>query len=310
MSERKIFSRHLYHKHKIDIYNVSLLQGIKNYSVLNNITYIFLDYFFTKSDEVFINTAYAVNDGLDPYMSKRGYTLQTFAGDLKSSVKDINNTDRQYLLELWYAKSLNNVTLGFGLVDISGFVDNIEYAQSEQEQFMNSMFVSNPIASYPSYNAGILIRYRFNDTYTLRTAVSSFDPEDGYYYTIELDYGKNTLNLRPIFYTTINAYNNFNGTGISWDYTFNKNGFWGRLSKNLNENLYHFSMGYVRKGFLMKKSILGIAYGFVEGDLSQYALETYYRKKIVKHFWITADLQYIKEKKKDMVYGLRTELSF
>ena len=86
MSERKIFLRHLHHKHKIDIYNVSLLQGIKNYSVLNNITYIFLDYFFTKNDEIFINTAYAFNNGIDTYLAKRNYTLQTFAGDLKSSV--------------------------------------------------------------------------------------------------------------------------------------------------------------------------------------------------------------------------------
>ena len=175
---------------------------------------------------------------------------------------------------------------------------------------MNSMFVSNPIASFPSYNTGLLIRYRFNDNYTLRTAVSSFNPENGYYYTAELDYEKNSLNLRPIFYTTIDSNNNLNGAGISWDYTLNKNGFWGRLSKNLNKNLYHFALGYIRKGILLKKSILEIAYGLIEGNFSQHAVETYYRKKIVKHFWITADLQYIKEEKEDIVYGLRTELSF
>jgi hypothetical protein len=310
MNERKIFLRHLYHKHEINLYNISYIQGIKDYSVLNNITYLFLDYFFTKNDEVFVNTAYAFNDGLDPYLSKKDYTLQTFAGDLKSSVKNINSTGRDYLLELWYAKTFDKLSISAGIVDLSGFVDNVEYSQSEQEQFMNSMFVNNPISYLPSYNPGVLVRYEFNDIYTIRTGISTFDPEDGYYYAVELDYGKNNLNFRPIFYITIDSDDNFSGIGISWDYTLNKNGFWGRISKNLNENLHHFSIGYVKKEFLLKNSTAGIAYGIIDGNLKQRAAELYYRKKIVNHFWITGDIQYIEEKKEDLVYGLRTELSY
>jgi len=299
---KKTFLHHLYHKHIINVENITLFQSVKNYSVLNNTTYLFLDYFITKYDEIFISGGYSFNDGLNNRFDKDNIPYYPYGGDTKSSVENINGSNRDYLLEIWYGRTIGKVSFSAGLIDLAGFVDINKYANSETEDFMNSVFVNNPVAYIPSYNLGFLLNYKAEKNLRLKFAFSDYEPEDGNYLSFEADFLAENFNIRPYYYRVTGS--NIEGIGLSSDFTYENLGLFLRLGSSLVGNTNHFSTGIQYK--ISRYDVVGIGYSSTKEIKEIPVIESYYKKIFTENIHISVDIQYIDNR---YVYSVRGHLS-
>jgi hypothetical protein len=303
---------HRLHKHKVDFVNSTVYQQIKKYSTIYNTSHIFLTVDFTETDEIFINGSVSFGNGLKKKLGKEGYSISTTADDLEEYLRNINGTGRKYLLELFYQKKIEKLIIIGGLIDAASFIDANRYANDEHTQFLNDMFVNNPIASIPSYNFGAHAKYSLSNKVSISGVYIQNKPDSGNTGIIEIDIEKGDLSIRPYYFYVFRG-EEFKGFGISGDYAFDENtGVFFRAGSSNTDNEYFVSGGLEKKEIFTEDKI-GVGIGYIKGrngSESITACECYYTVAVDKHLFLSGDVQYIKEKKGDIVFGGRVFFSY
>ncbi len=115
----------------------------------------------TKVDEFALRASFAKENGLKKY---NPFILSPNDDDLRDDLHNINGRSRDHLQELWYKRSFSlpgNSTLSatLGIIDAERYIDDNRYADDEITQFMNEVFVSNPLANLISYDYGVALEF-------------------------------------------------------------------------------------------------------------------------------------------------------
>ncbi|SNZ06400.1 Carbohydrate-selective porin, OprB family [Persephonella hydrogeniphila] len=310
--QKPFILEHKLHKHRVDFVNSTVYQQIKEYGTVYNTSHIFLTVDFSETDEIFINGSVSFGNGLKKKLQQREYSISTTADDLEEYLKDINGTGRKYLLEMFYQKKIKNLLIIGGLIDAASFTDANRYANDEHTQFLNDMFVNNPIASIPSYNFGSYIRYNLDGKIGLSGVYIQNKPDKGNTGILEIEFETENFSVRPYYFYVFGG-EEFKGFGISADYAFNENfGIFFRGGNSNRDYNYFVSAGFEKKRIITQDKI-GVGIGQMKGksgvkDIS--ACECYYTVAVDKHLSISGDIQYIKEKKEDIVFGGRIFFSY
>lgn len=110
----------------------------------------------THKDEFSLRASFAWGNGLKELSP---FVLSVNADDLKDDLKDINGRGRDYLQELWYARSFGvsgiKGRVFLGIISASSFIDDNRFANDELTQFMNEALVNNLLANLPNYDYGL-----------------------------------------------------------------------------------------------------------------------------------------------------------
>jgi len=310
--EKPFIKEHKLHKHRIDFVNSTVFQQINDYSSIYNTSHIFLTIDFSDTDEIFINSSVSFGNGLKKKLEDEGYSISSTADDLEDDLKIINDTGRKYLIEFFYQKKIKDLVLIGGLIDAAAFVDANRYANDEHTQFLNDIFVNNPIAVIPSYNPGVYIKYSFLKNRSISGVFIKNDPEKGDAGIVEFEYETESISIRPYYFHVFRG-DKHKGFGMSSDYAFSEN--FGIFFRGGTSNIdYDYLLS---GGFEIKKLItddkLGFGSGFIKGKAGTkniYVCECYYTVNLNKYIHISGDIQYIKEKREGTVIGGRVYFSY
>ena len=115
-----------------------------------------LDFKPTELDQFYILLQYSAGNGLNDVWAG---AFTPFGHPLEDDVRDINGSGRDYIHEAWYKHRFefdNNRNIGVtgGIIDSTNYVDDNEYANDELTQFINDMFINDPVTNLPSYDWG------------------------------------------------------------------------------------------------------------------------------------------------------------
>ncbi len=306
ITEKPFILEHLYHVHKIDLTNTTVFQQISNYGAFYNITNVFFDYQFTKNDHLFISGAVAFGNGVVNHMYNLGYSVEPTGANLEDYVENINDTGRKHLLEFWYHRTFGKFDFVTGLMDSASFVDENEYANDENIQFLNNAFVNNPVVPLPSFNPGIYLRYK-TENVDYKLLFIENEPEDGNVLLLQLNVKKENLNLRPYLYRTFGLYEKQEGFGISADFSGKNYGYFLRVGIPINKQSSFYSFGLIKN---ISNNKLGFALGFLNKRKNLYLSELYYNIQITSHLLITLDIQFMKEEKSAFIQGVRVYMFY
>jgi len=310
-----------------------------------------LNFHPTEIDEFQVTLSFASGNGLH---NKESFSLCANADDLEDDLKDINGRNRDYLLEAWYRHSfmlLHNISLGatFGIIDSTAYLDGNEFANDEVGQFMNEVFVNNPLLNLPSYDVGGELELSVNN-FAIKGVVMGSRTDDwkkagpdatrGFnYYGLELSYSLNTSpgqgNYRLTGYTTTEDFEGWageeeklKGVGISIDQKIGELvGIFARLgwqdddAQIDHDQLYSIGFNLNGNAWGREKDELGLGYAYLEGadkaDIDNtHAVEGYVKFKVTDYSVLSLDVQYMKDNYKHgddndgMVYGARYAISF
>ncbi len=309
IQEKPFIIKHLYHHHFFNLTNASVYQQIGNYGALYNATDLFFTYGITPSDEVFFHGSVVLGNGIVYHTENLGYSVSPTGQDPQDFIENINDTGRKHILELWYHKTLNGFDFAAGLIDSTSFVDENDYANDQNLQFINSAFTNNPIAVLPSYNLGVYLKYsQGRNEYKL--VIIDNDPDSGTVGIFQINHSGKNWNIRPYIYNVFGGESTDNGLGISADYSLKKTGYFLRIGIPFKNQNSFFSGGFERKTIFNKNDRLGFAVGVINKDKNTIISEIYYGKEITKHLSITGDLQYMKENQDNLILGGRVFLSY
>lgn len=304
----------------------------------------------TQQDELQLTLSFASGNGLK---YKEFFTLSPNADDLESDVKNINQRDRDYLLEAWYKHTFGltrdlNLQASFGIIDSTAYLDKNEYANDENTQFLNEVFVNNTLLNLPSYDLGGVLELTWKDLslkglYMASKTQDWVSPDNtrGYgYYALELEWKwKDPFgdgNCRLLGYRTTKDFPSWDnlgaeslkGWGISFDHAlgelfgvFLRTGWQDDNAQITHKKLYSGGINISGKAWGREKDNLGIGYAFLDGSsrgslASTNAIEGYARFKITDFSHITFDVQYLRDKYLDsskvdgMIYGVRFVVEF
>ena len=119
----------------------------------------------TEKDELFALLGFAAGNGLNDVSP---FVLRPWAAPLEDDVKNINGTDRDYLLTAWYKHTFefgetHALGLTGGLIDATDYLDNIVYSEEEFTQFMNEALVNGPNTFLPSFDIGGAFQWGMGD---------------------------------------------------------------------------------------------------------------------------------------------------
>jgi len=152
-----------------------------------------IDWELSEKSRLYTKLGFAHGDGLNDDSS---FQISPWAANLESDVKDINGTDRDYLLTAWYRhtfikKEDQHFDIALGLIDGTDYLDQNEYSNDEYTQFMNSALVNAPNVFIPSYNPGAALVYgkgAFSTRIAYMRLKENSDGNEGDYFAAELDY--------------------------------------------------------------------------------------------------------------------------
>ena len=309
IQEKPSILKHLYHHHAVDVINATVYQQMGSYGAFYDEANVFFTYGITPSDEIFLNGAVTFGNGVVNHAENLGYSISPTGADTQDIVEDINETGRKHILELWYHRTFGNIDFVFGLIDSASFVDENDYANDQNIQFLNSPFVNNPVAPLPSYNVGVYLKYsQKNREYKL--VIIDNDPDKGTSAIFQFNYNKNNLNIRPYLYNVFGVDDTNNGFGLSADYTKGKTGLFFRMGIPFQNQNSFYSLGLDRKNIWLGRDKIGLAFGFINKNKNAFITEFYYSKHITKHVSASADIQYMKENRDDLILGGRLYLSY
>ncbi len=301
ITEKPFILEHLYHAHRVNLTNTTVYQQISNYGAFYNVTNVFFDYRFTPIDHIFISGAVAFGNGILEHTYRLGYSIEPTGANLEDYIENINDTGRKHLLELWYHRVSKKFDFVVGLMDSASFVDENEYANDENIQFLNNAFTNNPVAPLPSFNPGIFFKYKTKNK-ELKFLFIENEPDDGNVGVVQLNLNGEMFNIRPYIYRTFGLDEEESGFGLSSDYTNADTGYFLRIGIPFKKQSSFYSFGTVKK---LNQRQTGIAFGFINRDINVYICEAYYSVDLTSHLNFTLDLQIIREKKTDLIYGLR-----
>ncbi len=144
----------------------------------------------TPDDVVFLWARFAAGNGLNAHTPT---VLAPYGGDLGDDVRGIDGTDRSYLLEGWVQrripmKGLGVFRLTLGIVDVARFIDENDYANDQDGQFMNQALVNVAKSVLPNYEPAAVLQWD-RGPWSLRAAgvLGSLDN------SMHLDYGAGEL---------------------------------------------------------------------------------------------------------------------
>jgi hypothetical protein len=287
---------------------------------------------------------FAADNGLN---DRTVFTLSPWAADLENDTRDINGSNRDYLLTAWYMHTFNisnekALSVSGGIIDATDYLDENVYANDEYTQFMNTALVNGPNAFLPSYDIGGAVRFNHNDLAISGVIMHVSENDDGnsynFYglqlgYTIETALGAGTY--RMLLGAAGKEFLDPEGLIeedrkcllLSFDQQFGRNyGAWLRIGTQddaaaiSHKNIY--SGGIYISGFLWgrENDNIGIGYAFLNDgntdlDTSQ-VLETYIRIVLNDYLAFTMDIQYMDDKYNSaaeidgFIYGLRAAAEF
>jgi len=306
----------------------------------------------TRIDEFQLALSFASGNGLH---AKEPFSLSTYADDLEDDLKDINGRSRDYLLEAWYRhtfKLVDNVSLSgtFGIIDSTAYLDSNEFANDQLTQFMNEVFVNNPLLNLPSYDVGGVLELSAGGFTAKGLAMGSRtdnwesgkDTRGYNYYGLELGYnipdflGLGEGNYRVMGYTTTDDFESwhghaerYQGVGVSIDQrlgemigVFARFGWQDDDAQIDYDQLYSIGLNVNGKAWGREGDEIGLGYAYLNGeDRSDrdytHALEGYIKFKVTDYADLSLDIQYVDEELKHgledndgMVYGIRYTASF
>jgi hypothetical protein len=280
-------------------------------------------YYPGAAGEFFVKFGFAAGNGLN---DTSPWLLVPWAAYLEDEVKDINGSNRDYLLAAWYRHTFslaNNSTVGatLGILDSTDYLDANEYANDEYTQFMNEAFVNAGGYTLPSYDTGAALEWVSGpwSVNVLGMNITENDAGNNYNFWgiqtgYQVDSRLGTGNYRFILVGTSTAFpdpaatekESRLGWGLSFDQEFNAViGAFLRFAWQQEDALVdyegHYSGGFNfnGSGWGRNPDNIGIGYAYYEGgnaDIKNtHVFETYYRFSFNEHAGLTADVQYMKD---------------
>ena len=305
-------------------------------------TDIGLNFHPTEGDEVQITLSFAGGNGLKDTFGNKGFMFAPNADDLEDDLRDINGRNRDYLLEAWYRHTFKgegfNLSLTGGIIDATAYIDDNAFANDETTQFMNDVFVNNPLAGLPSYDLGGVAELDIG-SFSVRGLVMNSKTDEGRnydYYSLQVGFSSDNRlgegNYRVYYFRTSDdfsskggSYDHLEGVGLSLDQSVGeKLGLFARLGVNTNTSTGDlkgfYSGGLVFEEFPLKGE-LGLGYAYSDGNKDVSGLkdantaEAYYKVPLSGEAELTFDLQWDREKYTDreveaFTYGLRLGIFF
>ena len=302
----------------------------------------------STTDEFQVWLSFAAGNALNENIP---FSLVPYWGNLEDDLKDINGRNRDYLLEAWYKHTFifsetNSLAVTGGIIDTTAFIDDNTFANDEQTQFMNQIFVNHKNVNIPSYDLGAALELNVS-SFSIRGVAMNTKFEDGEdsfknynYYALQIGYAIETAlgkgNYRVFGFTTSKSFTDWNetgeenlqGVGISADQQLSSIiGVFARISWQDDAAVIDhqdvYSGGFNINGTLWGRESdeIGIGYAYLTGsdkcDLdSTNAFETYARVNVSKFSDLTLDIQYIDDNLKHdddrdgMIYGIRMNAYF
>ena len=272
----------------------------------------------TAQDEFQLTFSFAGGNGLKNTFEEKGFLFSPNADDLENDLKDINGRNRDYLLEAWYMHTFKgkdfSLSLTAGIIDATAYIDDNAFANDELTQFMNDVFVNNPLASLPSYDLGGVAELDIG-ALSLKGLVMNSKTDGGRnydYYALQIGFSSNHPlgkgNYRIYYFRTTKdfpsgdgSFDYLEGVGLSLDQRVGKNfGLFARIGINTNtrtgdlKNFY--SGGAVRDNLPLKGELgIGIAYSVGNKQISNLKEATtgelYYKIPLNEYAFLTFDLQ-------------------
>ncbi len=179
----------------------------------------------SESDEFQVTLGFAAGNGLNDV---NPFSLTPYADDLEDDLKDINGRNRDYLLEAWYRHTFafsetTSLAVTGGIIDSTAFIDDNAFANDEQTQFMNQIFVNHKNVNIPSYDLGAALELNVSN-FSIRGVAMNTKFEDGEdsftnynYYALQVGYALETAmgkgNYRIFGFTTSKSFTDWNETG-------------------------------------------------------------------------------------------------
>jgi porin len=298
----------------------------------------------TEVDEFSIRASFAKENGIKKYIKKySAFVLSPNADDLRDDLHNINGRARDHLQELWYARTFSlpgNSTLKttLGIIDGTAFIDDNRFANDELTQFMNEVFVNNPLANIVSYDYGAALQFEKGPFHLRVLGMQSktdesenkrFHRKNYNYYALQLGYKLETPlgegNYRIYGFTTNKKFPDWEeekrkalrGWGVSFDQdlvkdrlgVFFRAGFQDDVAQIDYKSMY--SLGLVYKCKLLARTFaLGAGYSYLKAPSkkeelkSTRAYEAYLAiplYEVEKKFssTLTFDWQYMKDNLKE-----------
>lgn len=299
----------------------------------------------TEKDELFAELGFAVGNGLNDGTSP--FQLKPWGADLEDDVKNINGSGRDYLLTAWYKHTFvfsekHTLALTGGLIDATDYVDQNAYSNDEYAQFMNEALDNGPNVFVPSYDFGGAVQWAIGDLDLTGVVMSVNENDEGNsynYYAVELGYAFDWRpgqgNYRVLLDTTSRDFSNPQGTEeesrlrllLSFDQQLGEIlGIWIRFGWQDNkaainyDSIYSGGINIGGRLWGRENDNVGLGYAYLDGGNknieSSQVFEGYYRLVITKIFAFTADLQYMKDERRDsddpkgFIYGVRVTAQF
>ncbi|WP_295454398.1 carbohydrate porin [uncultured Thiodictyon sp.] len=152
-----------------------------------------ITYNATKQDQFFAKLGFAAWNGLNPVSP---FALAPWAADLAANVTHIGGSNRNNLLEAWYAHTFefataNTVQITGGIIDPGVYVDQNAFANDEATQFMNEVFANAHNAVIPSYHWGGVLVWKVGNWALSGVGTSVPQNSDGYHFewfAAQIDY--------------------------------------------------------------------------------------------------------------------------
>jgi Carbohydrate-selective porin, OprB family len=299
----------------------------------------------TGKDEIFAKFGFAAGNGLNGVTA---FNLAPWAADLEDDVKDINGSNRDYLLTVWYKHTFefsedHSLGLTGGIIDATDYVDQNAYANCEYTQFMNQALVNGPNGFAPSYDIGGAVEWEISDWTITAVGMNVTENDDGNSYNFfgaqigyEVDTSLGEGHYRVILEAGSNDFLDNNGEKedrsavfLSFDQELGDIfGVWIRFGWQddkafINyDALYSGGLNITGKWYGCEDDNIGIGYAYLDGDEDSdfddtQVTEIYWRFVLNDYFALTADLQYMKEKYENdeedidgFILGLRGVVEF
>ena len=303
-----------------------------------------IDYTPTPDDELYARLRFVTGNGLNDIWFGG---LAPFSSDLEDDVKDINGSNRDYILEAWYKHRFafgsgdHALSLTGGIIDSAAFVDDNAYADDEMIHFMNDAFVAR--AYMPAWDTGAgaeldLGNWGVNAVWMHSRTGDAKDNSFNYlagqvHYHANPTLGEGTYRLwvqgtsNDFLNPAGDQLEGRTGTGISINQAVGETlGFFVRLAWQEDKAAVDYKAAYT--GGLHLNGIMwgrtddeaGLGYGYLQGgnqDIDRTGVfEAYVRFNLNRYTDITADIQYMKDDLQDAsprkawIPGLRFVASF
>jgi len=298
----------------------------------------------TEIDEVFFKLGWAVGNGLNTVSP---FTLAPWGADLEDDVKNINGSNRDYLLTAWYRHNFifsEDKRLGatFGIIDARDYFADNGYADDEYTQFMNEVFVNSANTFVFSYDPGAVLEFAIGP-WSLRGAYMAVtENDDGNSFdwgALQLSYTAETYlgegYYAVMFNTTSDDFPNPHRTSLEAEQIFLLNAgqqlgdvfaAWLRIgwangdAGVTYDALYSGGLNIIGSPWGRADDNIGIGYAYLDGtnlNLNDtHAVETYYRAVLNDYFALTADLQWMADNVESgpspqgYIFGLRATTEF